>query len=87
MSIVGTDNFNGSNDANNIVFTIKDTKLYLPVVPKLYLPLALSSIKKYQNFLAKQFKDQFIGMNIKQKLIIKTKQTNLDVLSNQILLE
>ena len=32
LSIGGTDNVNGNNDENNIIFTIKDTKLYVPVV-------------------------------------------------------
>ena len=32
MSVAGADNANGSNDDNNIIFTIKDTKLYVPVV-------------------------------------------------------
>ena len=30
MSVTGTDNANGNND-DNIIFTIKDTKLYVPV--------------------------------------------------------
>ena len=33
MSVGGTDHFNGNNDDNNIIFTIKDkTKLCVPVV-------------------------------------------------------
>ena len=32
LSVAGADNANGSNDDNNIIFTIKDTKLYVPVV-------------------------------------------------------
>ena len=32
LSVGGTDNANGNNDDNNIIFTIKDTKLYVPVV-------------------------------------------------------
>ena len=36
------------------------------------------TIKNYQNVLAKDFKDQFIGMNIKQKVRIKIQQTNSD---------
>ena len=38
------------------IFTIKDTKLYVPVV-------TLSA--NYQNFLSKDLKDQFIGMSMK----------------------
>ena len=36
------------------------------------------TIKNYQNVLAKDFKDQFIGMNIKQKVRIKIQQTSSD---------
>ena len=45
------------------------------------------TIKNYQSVLAKDFKDQFIGMNIKQKVRIKIQQMNLHIFSNQILLE
>ena len=31
LSVAGTDNTNGNNDDNNIIFTIKDRKLYLSV--------------------------------------------------------
>ena len=31
LSVVGADNTN-DNDSDNIIFTIKDTKLYVPVV-------------------------------------------------------
>ena len=43
--------------------------------------------KNYQNFLAKSLEDQFIGMNIKQKLIIKIEQITLDIFLNQTLLQ
>ena len=33
LSSAGTDNANGNNGDINIIFTIKDTKLYVPVVP------------------------------------------------------
>ena len=32
LSAIGADNFNDNNNANNIIFTIKDTKLYVPLV-------------------------------------------------------
>ena len=35
--------------------------------------------KNYQNFLAKNLKDQLIGMNIKQKVRIKIRQKILDI--------
>ena len=74
LSVTGTDNTNGNNDDNNITFTIKDAQLYTPVVP-----LSVKKIKNYKHFLVKDLKDQFIGMNIKQKVIIKIQQTNLDL--------
>ena len=43
--------------------------------------------KKYQNFLAKDLKDQAIGIDIRQKVRIKTRQMSTDVFSNQILKE
>ena len=32
LSVGGTDNANGNNDNNNIIFTVNDTKLYVPVI-------------------------------------------------------
>ena len=35
LSVAGTENdVNDNNNANNIIFTIKDTKLYVPVISK-----------------------------------------------------
>ena len=59
--MVGNDNTDANPD--NIFFTIKDTKLYVPVVT-----LSAKDKQKYQNFLVKGLKDQCIGMNIKQKV-------------------
>ena len=73
----GNENLN-DNNANNIIFTIKDTKLYVSIV---------TLIKNYQNVIAKDLKNQFIGMNIKQMVRIKIRQMSLDNLSNQILLD
>ena len=72
MSVDGNDNTDVNS--NNIIFTIKDTKLYIPA-------------KDNQNFLVKDLKCKFIGMNMKQKLRIKIRQMNIDISSNQILLE
>ena len=41
-----------------------------------------NTIKNYQNFLAKNLKDRYIQMNIKQKVRIKTQQTSTDILLN-----
>ena len=65
-----------------IIISIKGIKLYVPVVT-----YHQETIKNYQNFLVMNLKDQFIGTNIKQKVIMKIKQTNLDFFLNQILLE
>ena len=76
----------GANNAdakpNNIIFTIKDTKFYIPVVT-----LFAKYNQNYQSFLAKDFKNQFIGTNIKHKLRIKIQQINEEIFSNQTLLE
>ena len=45
------------------------------------------TIKNYQNFIVKDLKDQFIGMNIRPKVRIKIRQVNTDIFSNQILFE
>ena len=45
------------------------------------------TIENYQNFLAKNLKDKFIGMNIKQKVGLKMQQLNIDIFSNQILFQ
>ena len=44
-------------------------------------------IKNYQNFLANDLKDQFVGTNSKQKKRIKIRQMNIDIFLNQILLD
>ena len=51
---------------NCIIFTIKDTKLYVPVEN-----VSARNNQIYQNFLANDSKYQFIGMNIKQKVKIQ----------------
>ena len=37
------------------------------------------TIKKYQTFLVKNLKDQFVGMNIKQNVRIKIQQLNVNI--------
>ena len=76
LSASGNDN---DNNSTNIIFTTKDTKFCVAVV--------ISSNKNYHDFLVKDLKDQFIGMNIKQKVRIKIQQMNIDIFSSQILLE
>ena len=43
------------------------------------------TITNYQNVLAKDLKDQCIGMNIKQKVRIKMRDRNIYVFSKQTL--
>ena len=63
LSAGGTENvINEDANANNIIFTIKDTKLYVPVAT------LQETINNHQNFLAKDSTDQFIRMSIKQKV-------------------
>ena len=66
MSAAGNDNTNGNPD--NIIFTITDTKLYVPVVT-----LSARDNQKLSKFLSKEFE--------------KIKQMNLDIFSNQFLLD
>ena len=73
---------NTIDNPDNIIFTTKDTKLYVPVVTLSERDKA----KNHQNFLAKDLKDQIIGLNIQQKMRIKIRQINIDIFSNQILL-
>ena len=85
LSAAGSDNVNGQVNDNfngkSIISTIKDSNLYVPVVT-----LSARENQKY-NFLTKDLKDQFVGMNIKQKVRLKLQQMSLDIFSNQILLE
>ena len=55
-----------STDAGAVVFTINDTKLYIPVVT-----LSKEDNKVLLNNKIKDFKDLFIGTNIKQKKKMK----------------
>ena len=49
-SVAGTDNTNGTNNDSNIIFAIKDTKLYVPVVT-----LSVIDNQKLSTFLSKRF--------------------------------
>ena len=80
LSEAGANNVNAN--PNKIIFTIKDTKLWIPVVI-----LSTEDNQNYQNFSAKDLKDRFVRMNKKQKVRIKVQQINIDIVSNKILLE
>ena len=67
LSVAGNENnINENANALNIIFTIKDTKLY---VPKVILSAKIN--QKLSKLLRQGFEDQLIGMNIKQKVVIK----------------
>ena len=76
MSAAGADNAD-ANSSN--IFTITETKLYVSEV------VTLSATKNYQNFLAKDLKDQCVGVNIKQKVRIKIQQMSTYIFLNQTL--
>ena len=50
LSVAGTDNANGNNNENNIIFTIKNTKLYVPVIT-----LLARDNQKLSKLLSKEF--------------------------------
>ena len=81
LSAASTDNVN-NRDSRSIIFTIKDSKLSVPIVT-----LSSRDNKKLSKLLAKNLKHQFIAMNLKQKVIKKIRQISLDVFLNQILLD
>ena len=51
LSVAGTDNDNGNNNDNNIIFTIKDTQLHVPIVT-----LLATGNQKLSELLSKGFK-------------------------------
>ena len=65
-----------------ILFSLSKTRRYM----FLYQFYQQRIIKNYQNFLVNDLKDQFVGMNIKEKERIKMQQMNIDIFSNQTLL-
>ena len=81
LSAAGTGDINNI-DSNNIVFTIRNLKFYVPVGF-----LSARNNQKLSKLHSKNLKDDFIGMNIKEKVRTKLRQMCLDILSNQILVE
>ena len=58
MSAAGNKNPNDNNDANNIIFTTKKTKLYVPVVT-----LSARDNKKLSKIFSKGFERSIFQMN------------------------
>ena len=66
LSVLGNENDDANVDSNNIIFTIKDTKLFVRVVT-----LSEKDNQNLSKRLGKDLKDRCIGMNIKQKVRTK----------------
>ena len=77
----GAVNNNDTNSNNFILLSKAQNYMFLSSIHQQRI------IKNYQNFLVKDFKDQFIGMDINQKVRIKIPQMNMDIFSKQTLLE
>ena len=82
LSANGNDHVNHNDQVKNIIFTIKDLKVYVPIVT-----LSARDNQKLPKPLNKAFADQVIEMNIKRKVRSKIRQKNIDIFLNQILLE
>ena len=73
---------NANDKSNNICFTVKGTKLYVPNAT-----LSAKDNQKLSKLLSKWSEGHFIPMNIKQKARTKIGQMNTDIFSNEILSE
>ena len=76
LSAADADNVNNI-DSNNIIFTIKDTNLYVPVV----------ALSERENQKLSRFETSVYWNERETKSGIKIRQMNLDLFPNQILLE
>ena len=70
------------NNANNTIFTIKDTKLIA-----LFVTLSARGNQKLSKGLSKWFERSVIAMSVNQTVRIEKHQINIDIFLNQILLE
>ena len=77
---------NNNDDANlgNIIFILLSKTQNYKSLQSFYQQ---KTIKNYRNFLAKDLKDSFIGMNIKQEVRIKIRQITTEISSNYTLQE
>ena len=82
LHAAGTDNVNGNINGNSIVFTINDTKSYVPVVT-----LSARDNKKLSKLLSKGFERSVYWNEYKTKVRLKLRQMNIGIFSNQIFLE
>ena len=79
LSAAGNDNANGSDD--NIIFTIKDTKLCVPIVT-----LSARDNQKLTKLLSKEFERSVCCNEYKTKSENRNATNGLDIFSYQILL-
>ena len=79
MLAAGTDD---DANYNNIIFTIKDTKIYVSVVT-----LSANDNSKVSKLLSKGFEASVSGMDIKEKVKRKIQHMNINIFSNRILLD
>ena len=78
LAVAGNDTTNGN--PNNIIFTIKDTKLYVPVVT-----LSVKYNSKLSKLLSKGFERSVYWSEYKTEKV--KMEVDIDIFSNQILLE
>ena len=79
LSAAGNNNANSNED--NIIFTIKDTKLYVPAVT-----LSVRDNQELTKLFSKEFEKSVYWKEYKTKTESKNKQMSIDIFSNQILL-
>ena len=82
MSAAANDNDNDNDNVNNIIFTTKNTSLYVPVVA-----LSERLNQKLSKLLSEGFERLVCWNENKTKNDNKNEQMNIDIFSNQILLE
>ena len=75
--ILATGSKNDNANLNNIIFTIKATKLYVPVVT-----LSAKNNQKLSKLVSKGFERSVYWNDIKQNVRIKTQQTSIDIFQN-----
>ena len=78
LAVAGADNADANS--NNIILTIKDTELYVPVVT-----LSANNNQKLSKLLCKGFERSVCWNKYKTKSQNKNMQTNKDLFSNQTL--
>ena len=77
MSAAGNNNANSNED--NIIFTNKDTKLYVPAVT-----LLARDNQQLTKLFSKEFEKSVYWKEYKTKTESKNKQMSIDICSNQI---